>query len=279
MLKLVPSTAVYSLLLPEVKEILTEQIHEFYIHPANGHKLETFLKTTITTFRDWVKDIVELSEFPYAYPINGVTGGIDQWMLDNLSNISLLSGEYGWPKVQRPWIGDNTIPIKAAYISNPFSATGSFHQLHKNIELPTFLDCAFVGSTMKKKINITENVKIIAFSLSKGFGVNLFRTGFLFSKDKIPALETWLHYNYHNMVSISVARRIIDTFPVDYTYNRFRDTQLEICREYDLNPSDCVFLATSEDPKYKKYKREDGTYRLCLSREYADRGLGTFEFK
>ena len=65
-------------------------------------------------------------------------------------------------------------------------------------------------------------------------------------------------------------------FSVDYIFNKFRPTQLEICRENNLTPSDCVFLATSTDPDYDHYKRGDGTNRICLSREYERRGLGTF---
>jgi hypothetical protein len=211
--------------------------------------------------------------------MNGVTGSLEQWLLDHPENIYQLPGEYGWLKIQRPWIGDDSQPIATAYISNPFSATGNFHEAYKDIDLPTLLDCAFISSTAKKKIEITPNIRAIAFSFGKGFSVNLFRTGFLFSKDPIPALDVWIGYNYFNTIGLEVSRRIMDNFPVDYVYNKLKDAQKDICEENKLTPSDCVFLATSTDSKYDHYKREDGTNRLCLSREYVKRGYGTFEFK
>jgi hypothetical protein len=276
MIKLGQEKAVYSVLLPEVKKLLTESISEYYIHTADKERLDKFRWNTVGKFKYWVKDIIDLSEFKHAYPINGVTGAIEQWLLDNSGNIQQLPGEYGWAKIQRPWIGDSDTPMESAYISNPFSANGSFHDMHKNIELPTLLDCAFIGTTKKNKIDITPNIKAIAFSFSKGFSVNLFRTGFLFSRDPIPALDVWLGFNYYNYASMNVADKIMDNFAVDYIYNKFRPTQLEICEENDLNPSDCVFLATSTDSKYDHYKRGDGTNRLCLAREYERRGLGSF---
>jgi hypothetical protein len=212
MIKLGPEKAVYSVLLPEVKHILTEVISEYYIHTANKERLDKFRWDTIGKFKYWVKDIIDLSEFKHAYPVNGATGAIEQWLLDNLGNIHQLPGEYGWAKVQRPWIGDSSKPLETAYISNPFSATGSFHKLHTNIELPTLLDCAFIGSTDKKRIDITDNIKAIAFSFSKGFSVNLFRSGFLFSKDPIPALDVWLGFNYYNYVGMNVAHKIMNNF-------------------------------------------------------------------
>jgi len=276
MITLGKEKAVYSLLLPEVKAILeNDNVSNFYVHTADKDRLDKFRQDTVTNFREWVKDIVDLGEFTHAYPINGVTGAIEQWLLSNPGNVQQLPGEYGWLQIQRPWVNDNR-PVNTAYVSNPFSATGCFHQRYVDIKLPTLLDCAFVGSTMKHRIELSSSISAVAFSFSKGFSVNLFRTGFLFSKEPIPAFEVWLGYNYYNYLSMHVARTIIDNFPVDYIYNKFRATQLEICEENNLIPSDCVFLATSTDSKYNHYKRGDGTNRLCLSREYEKRGIGTF---
>lgn len=276
MITLGQEKAVYSLLLPEVKALLEKDIvSNFYVHTADKERLDKFRWETVGKFKWWVKDIIDLGEFTHAYPINGVTGAIEQWLLSNSGKVRQLPGEYGWLQIQRPWVDDN-LPSTTAYISNPFSATGSFHQRHLDMKLPTLLDCAFIGSTQKQRIELSPNISAVAFSFSKGFSVNLFRTGFLFSKEPIPALDVWLGFNYYNYLSMHVSRTIMDNFPVDYIYNKFRATQLEICEENNLVPSDCVFLATSSDSKYDHYKRGDGTNRLCLSREYEKRGIGTF---
>jgi len=276
MIKLGPEKAVYSVLLPEVKELLSQNLSDFYVHSAEKSQLDQMRWDAIGEFRSWIRDIVDLREFEFAYPTYGVTTAIDQWLIDNPNKVQTFAGEYGWVGEQRESTFDKQQVATTAYVSNPFSATGNFHTNHETLELPTFLDCAFVGTTKKKKLEITSNIKTIAFSFSKSFSVNLFRTGFVFSKNKIPALHTLMSYNYYSLSSVAVSRLLMKNFSVDYIYNKFRPTQLEICKENDLTPSDCVFLATSTDPKYDHYKRNDGTNRLCLSREYEKRGLGSF---
>lgn len=276
MITLGKEKAVYSVLLPEVAELIKKSISEFYVHTSEKEALDQYRWDTVGKFKWWIKDMVDLSEFKHAYPINGVTQAIEQWLLSYNGNVKLYPGEYGWLQVQRPWVGENAGPYETAYISNPFSSTGSFHNRHESTELPTLLDCAFVGSTSKHRINITPNVSAVAFSFSKGFSLNLFRTGLLFSREPIEALDTWLSFNYHNQIALYIMKTVMDNFPVDYVYNKFRSTQLDICSENDLTPSDSVFLATSTDPKYDHYKRGDGVNRLCLSREFVKRGLGSF---
>jgi hypothetical protein len=279
MIKLGPEKAVYSVLLPEVKELLTKSISEFYIHVGDRDYLNQTRWDAVGEFKYWIKDIVDLSEFKCAYPTNGVTGAIDQWLIDNTTKVQTLIGEYGWVSEQRESTFDDTQIATSAYISNPFSATGNFHNNHKQLQLPTLLDCAFIGTTAKYRIELSSNIEQIAFSFGKGFGVNSFRTGFVFSKNKITALETLMNFNYYNLMSVSVGRILMKNFPVDYVYNKFRPTQLEICEQNNLTPSDCVFLATSTDSKYDHYKRRDGTNRICLSREYEHRGLGSFDLR
>lgn len=270
--------AVYSILLPEVKERLSKSLSEFYVHTANDRFLTSLRSETVSNFREWVKDVVDLSEFPFAYPINGATHGIDQWLIQNKDvPIQQGSGEYGWAKIQRPDIEVTNYPTGKAYISNPYSATGNFDERHLKYKVPMLLDCAFVGSTLKKKIDLTSNVEAITFSMSKGFSVNLIRAGLIFSRQPIAALESLMGFNYFNIVGLHVMNDLIKTFPVDYLHNKLKDVQADICSEYDLIPSDCVFLATSTDPKYDHWKRGNGTNRLCLSREMVKRGFGSFD--
>lgn len=275
MITLGPEKAVYSVLLPEVHDILIEPISDFYIHTGDKDRLDELRLSVINKFREWVKDIVDLSDFTYAYPTNGVTHALDQWLLLESGNIHQIPGEYGWLSTQKQSIGDASVSNTRAYISNPFSATGNYHNNYKS-SLPMLLDCAFVGSTSKQRMNVPTNVDTITFGFSKGFGLNLFRIGFVFSKNQIGPLNTMMNFNYFNYGSMIIADKIMNNFSVDYIYNKFRSTQVDICAENNLIPSDCVFLATSTDPVYDVYKRGDGTNRICLSREYAKRGLGSF---
>lgn len=279
MLTLGQEKAVYSILLPEVKKQLDSiTLSSNYVHTADKDKLDALRTTVEGKFRHWVADIVDLAEFPYGYPVNGATHGIDYWLLANASSaIQQGPGEYDWARIQRPDIEITTTPSTRAYISNPYSATGNFDHRHLAYNVPMLLDCAFVGTTRKQKIELPDSVEAVTFSLSKGFSLNLFRSGFIFSKQPIKSLETLSRFNYFNYPALVVADVVLSNFEVDYVYNKLRPIQEDICYEYRLTASDCVFLATSSDPMYDHWKRGDGTNRLCLSREYAKRGLGSFD--
>ena len=278
MIHLGKEKAVYSVLLPEIKEQLTKSLSDLYIHTANDKFLSLLREETIANFREWVKDIVDLEDFPYAYPVNGATHGIDQWLIENKdSPIQQGSGEYQWAKMQRPDIEVTNYPSTRAYVSNPYSATGNFDGRHLTYNVPMLLDCAFVGATMKRKIFVGSNVEAVTFSLSKGFSLNLFRCGFIFSRQPIAALESLMSFNYFNAPSVFIMNDIIKNFAVDYVHEKLKGVQKEICDEYSLTPSDCVFLATSTNPIYDHWKRGNGTNRLCLSREMVKRGFGSFD--
>ena len=53
-------------------------------------------------------------------------------------------------------------------------------------------------------------------------------------------------------------------FDIDYVYKSLSKKQLEVCNEYGFIPSDSVWLATTDNPVYDKFKRGDSA-RLCLA--------------
>ena len=50
-------------------------------------------------------------------------------------------------------------------------------------------------------------------------------------------------------------------------WKKYREKQLEVCKEYDLTPSDCYFLATTKDPYYKERRRMrwNDNARICIT--------------
>ena len=53
-------------------------------------------------------------------------------------------------------------------------------------------------------------------------------------------------------------------FDIDYVWNQLKEKQKNICEKYDFIPSDSVWLATTDNPTYDKFKRGDRA-RLCLA--------------
>jgi hypothetical protein len=63
---------------------------------------------------------------------------------------------------------------------------------------------------------------------------------------------------------MALGEAIIENIPIDLVYNTLQPYQQKICEELNLTPSDVVWLATSEDPQYDKFKRGDKA-RLCVA--------------
>ena len=53
--------------------------------------------------------------------------------------------------------------------------------------------------------------------------------------------------------------------------NKFEDylqSQKLICEHLNITPSDTFLLATSTDDEWKRFKRENGINRICLTQAY-----------
>ena len=226
------SRAVRTFTLPEVKDVVNT------ISPD----LEAIVDYE-TNIVNWLSSIIDLSNFN-VYPVNGITEGLNYWMLNEKRKIYMNDNDYVWVPNNKE--GD------ILYMSTPSAIDGN----HKTIpdDVPVALDLAYIGSADVKKIDIKDNIEVVFFSLSKCFGLRNIRTGWFFSRKKIPYLHT-LIYNakYYNYYSHKVAEAVIDNFSVDYVYNKLRPYQINICESLNIKPSDVVWLG--------------GEDRVCISKE------------
>jgi len=203
----------------------------------------------------WLEPYCDLSSFEHRYPLNGITEGLNYWMWHEKRNIELRDGEYVW--VQGKPKGD------VIYWSYPFAGDGNFYDIptHK----PVILDLAYCVSTNIKNFKIPDNVEMVFFSLSKCFGLRNYRIGYAWSREKMhyfdPLITSAKYYNYHSM---SLGDLLISLININEVYNTLLPYQKEICEQMNLNASDTVWLATSDDPIYNKKKRGN-TNRLCLT--------------
>lgn len=243
------SLAVRTFVLPEVKSVL-EKVYPTFdeVTPYN------------TYIAEWLRPIIDLSEF-HVYPMNGITEGLNWWYYQEKRSVIVDNGDYQWITNKK---GSNDL-IK--YLSVPSAIDGNFVDVPTNI--PIALDLAYIGSTKIKKINICQNVEFVFFSLSKSFGLSNIRTGWLFTKHEDKKLND-LIYNakYYNYYANKISEAIIRSFPLDYIYNKLNSKQIEICDKLNLIPSDSVWLATTKDIEYQKFRRNGNTARICLSGVY-----------
>lgn len=243
------SLAVRTFILPEVESVVSK------IKPTYDQVVP--YKTNIIK---WLSPIIDLSGY-YVYPTNGITEGLNWWYYQESRNVFMDEGEYQWIQ-KKSGIGSF---IK--YQSIPSSIDGNFCNLPTNT--PIALDLAYIGSTKIKKIDISNNVDYVFYSLSKSFGISNIRTGWLFTKKPDKKLEELISSaKYYNYFAHNVAETIINNFDIDYIHKTLKDQQLYICNKLILKPSDSVWLATTNSVEYKKFRRKDNIARICLAGVY-----------
>jgi len=242
------SKAIRTPVLPEVKKII-DTVEPDY----DGVEL---YKTDI---KKWLSPIIDLTNYD-VYPMNGITQGLDWWYHQEKRSVYMDEGDYQWisPK-------GNPYEECIKYQSWPSAIDGNFKKIHKG---SLALDLAYVGSTKIKKIEIDRNVEHIFFSLSKPFGVRNLRTGWYFTKSRDQKLNDLTHSaKYYNYYAHEIAETIISNFDIDFVWNRLKDQQKDICNQMNFKPSNSVWLATTEDDEYKKFKRGKQA-RICLAGVY-----------
>lgn len=243
------SLAVRTFILPEVEAKIKDIVPTY-----------DSVKHYKTEIKAWLKPIVDLTDF-YVYPINGITEGLNWWYNRENRGVWLQQGDYQWVELKScggPYI---------RYQSIPSAIDGNFIDI--DASLPVALDLAYIGSTTVQKIDIPKNVEFVFYSLSKSFGVSNLRTGWLFCRNADSKLEA-LTYSakYYNYFAHEVSEKIISNFDIDFVHKTLYNKQKEVCYALELHPSDSVWLATTTDKEYSKFRRHGDVARICLSGVY-----------
>lgn len=244
------STAVRTAILPEVKKVVSSVIPDL-----------TSVRPFKTDIKKWLAPIIDLTDFS-VYPTNGITEGLNWWVQNSPYNIWREPGDYQWVELINGRMNPHTV-----YQSIPSSIDGNFKDVngHQSVAL----DLAYVGSTRIKRIEIKKNVNHVFFSLSKPFGLRNIRTGWYFSREPDEKLESLVSgAKYFNYYATDVAEKVISNFDIDFVYNSISNKQKTICGQLDFTPSDSVWLATTTNEDYKKFRRSGDVARISLSGVY-----------
>lgn len=242
---LLQSTAIRTKVLPEVRSVCDQ------IKPD----LDSVRKYT-TNIKEWLLPVIDLRDY-HVYPTNGITEGLNWWYNRERRTVDMIPGDYQWI---------NRTGSDLLYVSMPSSIDGNWHEIKD--DRPLSLDLAYVGSAVPERVS-NSNVERAFFSLSKPFGIRNLRTGWYFTREPDQKLEDLIfgakYYNYH---AVAVAEAIIADFAIDYVHKKLHNQQLDICEKLGFKPSSSVWLATSEDEDYAKFKRAGNPARICLSELY-----------
>ena len=129
----------------DVMNVLKQQ-HTSDTYYKRGSKEATRdLDLVEATHRNWVKEIIDLSEFPYCYFVNGATDAIHTWLLTEDREYQYISGDYEYPnsikkgtEIDHAYFID---PDKVLYISNPSAYDGNFKDIE--VSCPVILVFTF----------------------------------------------------------------------------------------------------------------------------------------
>ena len=272
----------------EVKQLLNNQAASYGYYARGSGQATHELNWVENEHRQWVSEIIDLSDFPHCYFTQGTTDAIHHWrMTETRPWQKLCYGEYQYMDMIGPEgtvccdvpgqymkDGRSALPSiidkdKPLYISIPSAADGNFFNPQERgpIEAPVILDCTYIGATDIQKIDVPKNTEQVFFSFSKGFGMVGQRLGLVYTKEPHPTLERLKSVECWNYNGVQLISQIIGVIPVDGMWKRYRERQLEVCKQYDLKPSDCYFLATTKDPYYKERRRMrwNDDARICIT--------------
>ena len=250
--------------IPSVQKLLESVRVVNYTRGAGEAKKRLDLLETL--YREWVNDIVDLEDFRYCYFVNGVTDAINQWIATEDRSWQYFEGDYEYAnmisgKGNKTKYLNNTDVL---YVSNPACSTGNFIKLN-DIPNPVILDCAYIGSTLKQKIEVPKTTEQIWFSFSKGWGLIGQRSGLVFTKQPHKSLHPMKRVEAWNYTSVETALAIVQNYNIDTVASEYKPVQRRLCEQYNLKPSDCFFIATSKDKAFEARRRIPNIARLDLS--------------
>ena len=276
----------------DVLDILKKQsVSDTYFKRGSGKATIEF-EAVEAQHREWVKDIIDLSTFKFCYFTYGATDAIHHWQLTEKGPWQKLCyGEYeyadtvGTPgqvtcdvpgqhmdeQTGRSALKGNIDPTKPLFVSVPSAADGNYFDIGK-IEAPVILDCTYISSTNKQRINVPKNTEQVFFSFSKGFGLVGERLGLVYTKEPHATLHLLKEFENWNYTGVRTMQSIMENFAVDEMWNKHRDKQVQICKDYDLTPSDCFYIATSRDKFWTRRRRMrwNDTARICITSLFDD---------
>ena len=274
-----------------------DQAVKEYISNQSNLDHEEIKTKYLQTYKQWMfsthPDIVGWEEYDQLCFTQGTTESFAQFYLRyrDSKRLRLAKGEYFynqmmkglWYKEKFAWLDEDTVRHNdVVLISVTFSDTGAVPDyLEKLLQecdeknVPVMLDLAYVSLSVNQKIDLRHPcVEYIVSSLSKVFPVELYRIGIRMQRKKFEDqlyVINEKNYNYINILSAYVGTTLMQKYPADYIFNKYRDKQIAMCDKLSLEPSPCVYFGIDKQKKYQEYNRGTGTNRLCFSRVWDGR--------
>lgn len=279
---------------PIIDPEVTECLHHLNFNIGDSKKCVSGYEFIEKALQWWVgsksNSINGLEFFKHRHLTHGSVQAFDSFYVRHKQRrFRIFPGEFTYHKVCfeagfRYQLLDLQLPQleegDAFIISFPFSDSGSQHPLMEavlrqaeSLRVPVLVDLAYLNLAANMHIELDRPcIDMVTFSLSKAFyPLEKMRLGIRLMKQEWD--DGINFFNQHNMVnhhSLQIATHLIQTFPVDHTYAKYRKKQEKFCNEMQLTVSDTVLFGLG-GKGYEKYNRGNEWNRICLSGLYENK--------
>ncbi len=214
-------------------------------------------ETTRWLFNSKLNQLTGFDNFDRVDIINGCTQFIDNLYMQG--PVQVLRGDYRYhERLGLAYVKDvgSLIPDIPLIVAMPFPSIGAPHRdmeevLHeckiKNIEV--HLDGAWVSCCRDINFDFSnEVIRSVGISLSKGLGLGWNRIGLRWTRQSKPDSVTIMNdFHMNNRALAMIGLHFVRNFPVDYLWNKHGDRYYKICKDFNLIPTNSIYLALQEN--------------------------------
>ena len=259
----------------------------------NADKLK---KDFLNLYKQWMfeeQKIIGWQAYNELCYTNGTSDSFGQFFLryKGKKRLRLAKSEYFYSQMCKSlyfdknfaWLDEDEIRSgDVVLVSAPFSNTGAIPDYLEKLltdcdekSVPVMLDLAYVNLGCNFNIDLShECIEYVVSSLSKVFPVENYRIGIRLQKQKFEDPIYVINendYNYINLLGAYVGKTLMEKYSSDYIYQKYKQSQNEMCTKLDLEPSPCVIFGLDHRNKYTEYSRGSAINRLCFSRVWDGR--------
>lgn len=137
-------------------------------------------------------------------------------------------------------------------IAMPFPSTGAVHDQMKEIldecmelEIPVHIDGAWLTCSRNIVFDVGHPaIRSCGISLSKGLGLGWNRVGLRWTRDcQADAVTVMNDFNMNLRAPTMIGLHYLRNLPADYLWTAHGDQYLQVCKDFDLTPTNSIHLA------------------------------------
>ena len=241
-----------------IEELIEELLpHQWGYDTTNDLYTQFKSEMQAWLFGSKLNNVTGFDKFTRIDIINGCTQFIDNIYMQG--PIQVIKGDYRYHARLDP----NLVYSVPGYlrkglpliIAMPFPSTGNTHNQMLEIldeclskEIPVHIDGAWLTCCRDIVFNAGHPaIRSCGISLSKGLGLGWNRVGLRWTRDnRADAVTIMNDFNMNMRATVMIGLHFIRQLPIDYLWNKYGDTYYKICQDFNLTPTNSIYLALQD---------------------------------